>query len=281
MRRRIFLVVSVLACVSMLAASPRAVVRQALAQDPPGTFSILGYDEVTGEIGAAVQSRVFSVGNGVLWAEAGVGAVATQAIVDVGYGPKGLELLRAGIAPKAIITAILESDPDPGLNRQPWPKAGRQFAVINMKGEVAAYTGPQAPDESGDAQGKFCTAQGNTLGRPDGKWPPADGVHRSLVPAAMVKGFESSEMGANGRRNHISLRLVAALEAGQAAGGDNRGMQSAALIVVKKDAGVWLHNDVVLHLQVDDDPEPIKELRRLVEKSPAARSGGRGGEATH
>jgi uncharacterized Ntn-hydrolase superfamily protein len=170
------------------------------------------------------------------------------------------------------------------------PRAIGQQAVTQDPpgtGEVAAYTGPKAPDESGDAQGKFCTAQGNTLGRldtfgpPDANgrrtrtWPPADGFHPSFVPAAMVKGFESSEMGANGRRNHISQRLVAALEAGQAAGGDNRGMESAALIVVKKDAGVWLHNDVVLHLQVDDNPEPIRELRRLVEMSPAARRGGR------
>jgi uncharacterized Ntn-hydrolase superfamily protein len=243
-----------------------------------GTFSILGYDPETNEIGAAVQSRVFSVGNGVLWAEAGVGAVATQAVVDVSYGPQGIELLRKGMAPKDIIKTIWDNDPDPGLGRQRWEKTGRQFAVINAKGEVAAYTGPTAPPESGDAQGKFCTAQGNTLGRPDGKFPPADGIKPSLVPKAMVEGFEKSEMDENGRRRHISLRLVAALEAGQAAGGDNRGQESAALIVVKKDAGVWLHNDVVLRLQVDDNPEPIKELRRLVQMSPAARRGGRGGQ---
>ena len=246
--------------------------------DPPGTFSIRGYDPDTGEIGAAVQSRVFSVGNGVLWAEAGVGAVATQAIVDVSYGPQGLALLRQGMAPKDIIKTVWDRDPDPGYGNQKWPKAGRQFAVINAKGEVAAYTGPEAPAESGDAQGKYCTAQGNTLGRPDGRFPPADGIKPSLVPAAMVAGFEKSETDASGRRNHISLRLVAALEAGQAAGGDNRGQQSAALIVVKKDAGVWLHNDVVLRLQVDDNPAPIKELRRLVEMSPPARRRGRGGE---
>jgi len=246
--------------------------------DPPGTFSILGFDPETGEIGAAVQSRVFSVGNGVLWAEAGVGAVATQAIVDVSYGPQGLELLRQGMAPKDIIKTIWDRDPDPGYRGQKWQKAGRQFAVINAKGEVAAYTGPEAPPESGDAQGKFCTAQGNTLGRPDHVFPPADGIKPSKVPAAMVAGFENSEKDASGQRQHISLRLVAALEAGQAAGGDNRGQQSAALIVVKKDAGVWLHNDVVMRLQVDDSPEPIKELRRLVEKSPASRAGrGRGG----
>jgi uncharacterized Ntn-hydrolase superfamily protein len=239
---------------------------------------VLGFDPQTQEIGAAVQSCVFSVGNGVLWGEAEVGVVATQAVVDVSYGPKSLELLRQGMAPKDIIRKVWDEDPDAGYGRQRWPKAGRQFAVMNAKGEMAAFTGPEAPPESGDAQGKFVTAQGNTLGRPDGKWPPADGMKPSLVPAAMVKGFENSETTADGRRNHISLRLVAALEAGQAAGGDHRCQQSAAIIVVKKDAGVWLHNDVVMRLQVDDNPEPIKELRRLVEKSPASRSGrGRGG----
>jgi uncharacterized Ntn-hydrolase superfamily protein len=252
--------------------------RPTQADDVPGTFSILGYDPVTNEIGAAVQSRVFSVGNGVLWAEAGVGAVATQAVVDVSYGPQGIELLKQGMAPKDIIKTVWDRDTDPGYGNQRWEKTGRQFAVINAKGEVAAYTGPTAPAESGDAQGKYCTAQGNTLGRPDGVWPPADGNKPSKVPAAMVEGFEKSEMDENGRRRHISLRLVAALEAGQAAGGDHRGQQSAALIVVKKDAGVWLHNDVVLRLQVDDNPQPIKELRRLVEMSPPARRGGRGGQ---
>src|SRR6188508_1639568 len=110
--------------------------------DSTGTFSILGFDPATSEIGAAVQSRVFSVGNGVLWAEAGVGAVATQAIVDVSYGPQGLTLLRAGMAPADIIKTILANDADPGYRGQAWPKAGRQFAVMNAKGEFAAYTGP-------------------------------------------------------------------------------------------------------------------------------------------
>jgi uncharacterized Ntn-hydrolase superfamily protein len=225
--------------------------------DPPpdtGTFSILGFDPDTGEIGAAVQSRVFSVGNGVILAEAGVGAVATQAIVDVGYGPKGMALLRQGLSPKDIIRRLLDEDTDPGYRGQPWQKAGRQMAVMNAKGELAAYTGPEAPIERGDAQGPHSTAQGNTLG---GK----------AVPAAMVAGFEKSAVAATGAKNHLALRLVVALESGQAAGGDSRGQQSAALIVVKKDCGVWLHNDVELRLQVDDNPEPIKELRRLVEKA--------------
>src|SRR6188508_326233 len=96
--------------------------------DSTGTFSILGFDPETGEIGAAVQSRVFSVGNGVLWAEAGVGAVATQAIVDVSYGPQGMALLRQGMAPADIIKKILADDTDPGYRGNKWPKAGRQFA---------------------------------------------------------------------------------------------------------------------------------------------------------
>jgi uncharacterized Ntn-hydrolase superfamily protein len=270
-----------LAIVFAVVATSAVIVAHATRQasdDPqiPGTFSVLGFDPQSGEVGGAVQSCVFSVGNGVLWAEAEVGAVATQAVVDVSYGPQGLALLKQGMAPKDIIKTIWDRDPDPGYRGQGWPKAGRQFAVINMKGEVAAFTGPGAPTEAGDAQGKYVTAQGNTLGRPDGKWPPADGMKPSKVPAAMVEGFEKSETDASGRRNHISLRLVAALEAGQAAGGDHRCQQSAALIVVKKEAGVWLHNDVVLRLQVDDNPEPIKELRRLVEKSPAGRR--RGGD---
>src|SRR5262249_29791617 len=220
-----------------------------------GTFSILGYDPDTGELGAAVQSRVFSVGNGVLWAEAGVGVAATQAIVDVSYGPQALALLREGKKPDEIVKTILDRDRDPGYAGQAWPKAGRQFAVMNPKGEYAAYTGPQAPQWAGNRGGKFCTAQGNILAG-------------EAVVANMVKNFEET-------KGALSLRLVAALEGGQAGGGDTRGQQSAALIVVKKDCGVWLHNDTVLRLQVDDNPEPIKELRRLVEKSVASSSGAR------
>lgn len=220
--------------------------------DPPGTFSILGFDPETGEIGAAVQSKVFSVGNGVLWAEAGVGAVATQAIVNVNYGPRGMALLKTGMAPKDIIKAILAGDPDEALRGQKWQKAGRQFAVMNANGEFAAYTGPEATTWAGDKQGPHCTAQGNILAGP-------------AVVQNMVDAFENSAKDKDGKPNHISFRLQAALEAGDAAGGDIRGKQSAAMIVVKKDGGVWLHNDVVLRLQVDDNPEPIKELGRLVQ----------------
>jgi uncharacterized Ntn-hydrolase superfamily protein len=213
--------------------------------DPVATFSILGYDPATGEIGGAVQSRVFSVGNGVLWGEAEVGMVATQAIVDVSYGPQGLALLKKGAAPSEIIKTIWNADPDPGYRGQTWPKAGRQVAVMNAKGEYAAFTGEKASPWAGHKGGNHCTAQGNILA--------GEGV-----VAGMVDAFEKTT-------GHISLRLMAALDAGQAAGGDTRGMQSAAMLIVKKDGGVWLHNDVVLRLQVDDSEQPLKELRRLVE----------------
>jgi uncharacterized Ntn-hydrolase superfamily protein len=211
--------------------------------DPVATFSILGYDPETGEVGGAVQSRVFSVGNGVLWAEATVGVVATQAIVDVGYGPQGLALLRAGMAPAAIIRALWDSDPDPRPDN--WTKHGRQFAVMDAKGNYAAFTGPKASVWAGHKGGTFCTAQGNILAG-------------EAVVSNMVSAFEKTS-------GHLSFKLMAALDAGQAAGGDTRGMQSAAMLIVKKDGGVWLHNDTVLRLQVDDSPEPLRELRRLLE----------------
>jgi len=209
-----------------------------------GTFSILGYDPATGEVGGAVQSRVFSVGNGVLWADASSGIAATQAIVDVGYGPKALALLRMGLAPDAIVKQIWEQDPDPLPDT--WTKHGRQFAVMNLKGEFAAYTGPKATEWAGHKSGRFATAQGNILAGP-------------AVVDNMIAAFEKTS-------GHLSQRLVAALEGGQAGGGDKRGQQSAALVIVKKDCGVWLHNDTVLRLQVDDNPQPIAELKRIVEK---------------
>jgi uncharacterized Ntn-hydrolase superfamily protein len=217
----------------------------ALVTGPVATFSILGFDPDSGELGGAVQSRVFSVGPAVLFAEAEVGVVATQAVVDVGYGPRALALLRGGLGPEQVVKKVLEVDTDP--HADDWPKEGRQFAVMDAKGKAVAHTGPKATAWAGDKAGKFCTAQGNILAGPK-------------VVEAMVDAFEKS-------KGHLSLRLVAALEAGQAAGGDKRGMQSAAVVVVKKNGGVYLHNDTVLRLQVDDNPEPIKELRRLVEKS--------------
>lgn len=235
----------VLVCMSFLACATTPHEEAPLPWPPVATFSILGYDSATGEVGGAVQSRVFSVGNGVLWGEAGVGVVATQAIVDVSYGPQSLALLKEGMKPADVVTRVWQSDPDPQPER--WSKEGRQFSVMNASGEVATYTGPKASAWAGHRLGKFCSAQGNILAG-------------ERVVSEMVRAFESAD-------GHLSMRLLAALEAGQAAGGDTRGMQSAAMLIVKKDGGVWLHNDVVLRLQVDDNPEPIRELRRLVEKA--------------
>lgn len=227
-------------------ALPGLVRAQQIDEIPPvATFSILGYDPETGEVGGAVQSRVFAVGNGVLWAEAGVGVVATQAVIDVSYGPRGLELLREGLTPEAVVDALWSSDPDPWPGA--WTKHGRQFAVMDASGNYEAFTGSKASAWAGHRGGTFCTAQGNILAGEE-------------VVAKMVEAFEKTE-------GHLSMRLMAALDAGQAAGGDTRGMQSAAMLIVKEDGGVWLNNDVVLRLQVDDNPEPIKELRRLVERA--------------
>ncbi len=216
---------------------------------PVATFSILGYDPATGEVGVAVQSRVFSVGNGVIWGEAGVGVVATQVIVDVSYGPQALELLRQGLSPAQVVARVLEDDPDPRPDR--WTKEGRQFSVMNALGEVATHTGSGASEWAGHRVGRRASAQGNILAGPE-------------VVDEMIRGFEETD-------GHLSFRLLAALEHGQAAGGDRRGMQSAAMLIVKKDGGVWLNNDVVLRLQVEDHVEPIQELRRLVEMAAARR----------
>ncbi len=210
---------------------------------PVATFSIVGYDPETGEVGGAVQSRVFSVGNGVLWAEANVGVVATQAIVDVSYGPQGLELLRQGLTAAEVMQRVLDNDPDPDPDN--WAKLGRQFSVMDAEGNVVTHTGPQASEWAGHRVGTHVSAQGNILAGPE-------------VVNDMVEAFEATE-------GHLSFRLMAALEAGQVAGGDRRGMQSAAMIIVKEDGGVWLNNDVVLRLQVDDAENPILDLRRLVD----------------
>jgi len=243
MKATTWIVAAGLACVMSGALAAQSPVPVQADPDPVATFSILGYDPATGEVGGAVQSRVFSVGNGVLWAEAGVGAAASQAIVDVSYGPKAIALLKAGMAPQAILKAIWESDPDPQPER--WTKHGRQFAVINQKGEVAAFTGSKATEWAGHKTGKYCTAQGNILAG-------------EAVVTEMVRAFETTT-------GHLSQRLTAALEAGQKAGGDKRGMQSAAILIAGQGQGVWLNNDIVMRLQVDDSPEPIKELRRLVD----------------
>ena len=237
--------------VGPLASCQKPVVQSAAQPWPPvATFSILAMDSATGEIGGAVQSRVFSVGNGVLWAEAGVGAAATQAIVDVSYGPQAIAALKQGLSAEQVVAKVMDADPDP--RPDDWSKQGRQFAVIDAKGNVFAFTGPRATAWAGhkscSAPNARCTAQGNILAG-------------EAVVDSMVAAYERTA------GQHMSFRLQEALEAGQRAGGDKRGMQSASMLIVKKGGGVWLNNDVVLRLQVDDNPEPIAELRRLVERA--------------
>lgn len=246
------IVVSAAAAALWLGAPPPARAQRADPVPDPtvSTFSVLGYDPDTGEIGVAVQSRVFSVGNGVIWAKAGVGAVATQAVANVGYGPRALELLAEGNDPETVVRRLLEEDPDP--YPESWPEAGRQVAVMDAQGGAAAWTGPAAPEWAGQRTGHHLSVQGNLLVGP-------------AVLGAMARAFEETP-------GHLSLRLLAALEAGQAAGGDRRGMQSAAMIVVREDGGPWLDNDVELRLQVDDHPRPLAELRRLVEIASSQRA---------
>jgi uncharacterized Ntn-hydrolase superfamily protein len=201
------------------------------------TFSIVGYDPINGDWGVAVASRYFSVGAVVPWAEAGVGAIATQANVNVGYGPRGLELLRQGLPAKDVLARLQAEDTFPD-------KEGRQVAIIDGKGNIATYTGPNAPKWAGDRQGKTWSAQGNILVGPQ-------------VPEAMGRAFEATD-------GELAEKLFAALKAGDDAGGDSRGKQSASMIVVRKGGGRNINNDRYLYLNVDDNPQPIPELRRLL-----------------
>jgi uncharacterized Ntn-hydrolase superfamily protein len=201
------------------------------------TFSIVGYDPVNGDWGVAVASRYFSVGAVVPWAEAGVGAIATQADVNVGYGPRGLELLRQGLSARQVLAKLQAEDTFPD-------KQGRQVAIIDGKGNIATYTGPNAPVWAGDRQGKTWSAQGNILVGPQ-------------VPEAMGRAFEATD-------GELAEKLFAALKAGDDAGGDQRGKQSASMIVVRKGGGRNYNNDRYLYLNVDDNPQPIPELRRLL-----------------
>jgi uncharacterized Ntn-hydrolase superfamily protein len=201
------------------------------------TFSIVAYDAAAGDWGVAVASRYFSVGAVVPWAEAGTGAIATQADVNVGYGPRGLELLRQGLSAQAVLDKLRAEDQFPG-------KEGRQVAIVDRSGNIAAYTGPSAPSWAGGRQGKTWSAQGNILVGPQ-------------VVDAMGQAFEST----NGE---LAEKLFAALKAGDDAGGDSRGKQSASMLVVRKGGGRNTNNDRYLYLNVDDNPQPLPELRRLL-----------------
>jgi uncharacterized Ntn-hydrolase superfamily protein len=211
--------------------------RPALQPQTVSTFSIVARDPVTGQMGIAVASRYFSVGSVVPWAEADVGAVATQADVNVGYGPKALTLLRQGMTAQQVADRLLAEDTFPD-------KDGRQFAIVDAKGNVVTHTGPKAPNWAGGQHGATWAAQGNILVGPQ-------------VPEAMGKAFEAT-------KGELAEKLYAALKAGDAAGGDKRGRQSAAMLIVCKQCGRNMNNDRYLYLNVDDNPDPFAELRRLL-----------------
>jgi uncharacterized Ntn-hydrolase superfamily protein len=210
----------------------------AACADPVATFSIVAYDSAAAEWGVTVASRYFSVGSVVPWAEAGVGAIATQANVNVGYGPHGLELLRRGLTARQVLARLLKEDKFEG-------KDGRQVAIIDSKGNIATFTGPNAPNWAGDRQGKNWSAQGNILVGPQ-------------VVESMGRAFEATE-------GELAEKLYAALKAGDEAGGDSRGKQSASMLVVRKRAGRNINNDRTIYINVDDDPQPLTELRRLLD----------------
>jgi uncharacterized Ntn-hydrolase superfamily protein len=202
------------------------------------TFSIVAIDPANGDLGIAVASRYFSVGSVVPWAMANVGAVATQANVNVGYGQQAIDLLRQGLTAQQVLKRLLDDDTFDG-------KDGRQVAIVDAKGNVAAYTGPKAPNWAGDKQGKTWSAQGNILVGPQ-------------VPEAMGKAFESTS-------GELAEKLFAALKAGDGAGGDSRGRQSASILVVRKGGGRNTNNDRYIYINVDDNPDPFTELRRLLD----------------
>ncbi len=202
---------------------------------PVHTYSIVARDARTGELGVAVQSHWFSVGSSVAWAEAGVGAVATQSFIDPAYGKLGLDLMRAGRAAPDALKSLVAGDEARDV---------RQVAMIDAAGRVDAYTGAKCIDAAGHRVGKEFSVQANLM-LSERVWP------------AMAGAFERAE-------GDLASRMLAALDAAQGEGGDIRGRQSAALIVVagKSTGRAWA--DRVFDLRVDDNPEPLKELRRLV-----------------
>lgn len=202
---------------------------------PVHTYSIVARDAETGQLGVAVQSHYFSVGSIVSWAEAGVGAVATQSVALVDYGPRGLALMREGLSARQALDALLANDPGRDV---------RQVAMVDARGTVAAHTGSRCIPAAGHVEGDGFSAQANLM-VDDSVWP------------AMKRAFEES-------RGDLAERLLAALDAGQAAGGDIRGQQSAAMLIVSGERSPEPWRGRVFDLRVEDHPEPLAELRRLV-----------------
>jgi len=213
-----------------------------IAPRADATFSIVAYDSVTQEVGIAVQSRAFSVGMAVPWAEAGLGGIATQASTNESFGPMGLALLRQGKSAPEVLRALLDSDSG---------SAHRQLGVVDVQGRSAAHTGKDCSSWAGHRTGWGYSIQGNILAS-------------EAVVADMERTFLSTQ-------GELAARLLAALEAGQAAGGDRRGMESAALLVVRPSAEYPEYRTRYIDLRVEDSKEPIRELRRVFQLLEAQR----------
>jgi uncharacterized Ntn-hydrolase superfamily protein len=205
------------------------------AERPVHTFSIVARDAATGEMGVAVQSHWFSVGSIVTWAEAGVGAVATQSFVDPAYGPRGLELMKSGLSAKQALEALLLVDDGRDV---------RQVAFVDTEGRVATHTGAACIEVASQHVGEGYSVQANMM------------LNDRVVPA-MAEAYESTE-------GDLADRMLAALVAGQKAGGDIRGKQSAAMLIVKPESTGRPWADRVLELRIEDAPDPIAELGRLL-----------------
>jgi uncharacterized Ntn-hydrolase superfamily protein len=212
-----------------------ALCAQFAALPASATFSIVARDPETGDLGVAVQSHYFSVGPIVPWAEPGVGAVATQSLVEVAYGPRGLEMMRNGRSAPEALEALLHDDEY---------REVRQVAMIDAHGQVAVHTGKKCIPDAGDHAGDQYSVQANLMSNKR-IWP------------AMAKAYEAS-------KGDLAERLLDALEAGQKAGGDIRGQQSAAIVIVKGKRSSKPWADRVMELRVEDNRAPIAELRRLV-----------------
>jgi uncharacterized Ntn-hydrolase superfamily protein len=198
------------------------------------TFSIVAFDPETGALGVAVQSKFLAVGSVVPWARAGVGAVATQALANYKYGPRGLELMAEGKTAGQTVEDLISADED---------REHRQVGIVDGRGRTATFTGSECFEWAGGVTGEHYAAQGNIL------------VGGETVEA-MARAYE--ETGGD-----LASRLLSALDAGQEAGGDSRGKQSAALLVVREGGGYGGDNDRVVDLRVDDHPDPIRELIRI------------------
>ncbi len=231
-----FRVVITAAVIVVLVVSATAIANTATRQPHPqvATFSIVGYDPQTGDLGVAVQSKFFAVGSVVPFAKAGVGAIATQAFANTTYGPRGLEMLASGKSAQEVVAALVAEDAQANQ---------RQVGVVDAQGRAAAHTGERCLEWAGHVSGENFTAQGNIL------------VSQATVDA-MARAFRETE-------GSLGEKLVRALEQGQQAGGDSRGRQSAALLIVRAGGGYAGFDDRYCDLRVDDHPTPIQELRRL------------------